>query len=48
MKKPVALAATLLLAVPVAACGDDGDSTDGGSDRTTLTVFAAASLTTSL
>lgn len=41
MRKSLALAASVLLAVPLAACGDDG-----GRDRTTLTVFAAASLTT--
>lgn len=45
MKKPLALATTALLALPLAACGDDGDGGSGG--RTTLTVFAAASLTTS-
>ncbi|MDQ6522691.1 molybdate ABC transporter substrate-binding protein [Nocardioides sp. LHD-245] len=35
--------AAVLLALPLTACGDDGDSGDGGAQ--TLTVFAAASLT---
>lgn len=42
MRKYAVLAATLLMPLPLAACSGDGDS--GG--RTTLTVFAAASLTT--
>jgi molybdate transport system substrate-binding protein len=37
------LITTALLTTPLAACGDSGDG--GGSDSTTLTVFAAASLT---
>lgn len=47
MKKSLALAATAFLVLPLAACGDDGDGDagDGGSGDTTLTVFAAASLT---
>lgn len=47
MKRTFALAgATALLALPLAACGDDGGDTDGdGGQDTTLTVFAAASLT---
>lgn len=43
-----AASAAVLLALPLAACGDDGDSkgADGkGGDKTVLTVFAAASLT---
>lgn len=48
MKKPLALATTALLVLPLAACGDDSDATDGGNGgRTTLTVFAAGSLTKS-
>lgn len=44
MRTYAALAGGLLLALPLAACGDsDGDGSGG---RTTLTVFAAASLTT--
>ena len=43
-----ATSAAVLLALPLAACGDDGDggsgSADGKGDQT-LTVFAAASLT---
>lgn len=39
MNKPLASAAGVVLALALAACGDDGD------DTTTLTVFAAASLT---
>ncbi|MEX0427649.1 molybdate ABC transporter substrate-binding protein [Nocardioides sp. DS6] len=38
-----ALAAATLL--PLSACGSSDDSASGGSDTTTLTVFAAASLT---
>ncbi len=47
MKRTFALAgATALLVLPLAACGDDGGDTDGnGGQGTTLTVFAAASLT---
>ncbi|NYI43903.1 molybdate transport system substrate-binding protein [Nocardioides aromaticivorans] len=45
MKKPLALAATVLLTLPLAGCGDDGAGDSGGGDGTTLTVFAAASLT---
>lgn len=47
MKRTFALAgATALLALPLAACGDDGGDTDGdGGQDATLTVFAAASLT---
>ncbi len=47
MKRTFALAgATALLALPLAACGDDGGDTDGDGGRdATLTVFAAASLT---
>lgn len=47
MKRTFALAgATALLALPLAACGDDGGDTDGNGGRdATLTVFAAASLT---
>lgn len=47
MKKTWATAGVLaLLTLPLAACGDDGDSKgeSGSKDRTTLTVFAAASL----
>ena len=44
MKGSLALGAAVLLAVPLAACGDDSDEPAG---RTTLTVFAAASLTAS-
>ncbi len=43
MTRLPAAAAALLVALPLAACGDDGA---GSGDRTTLTVFAAASLTT--
>lgn len=43
MKKSLALAATAFLVVPLAACGDD--SGNAGDGDTTLTVFAAASLT---
>lgn len=49
MKPPkLALAlAALALVTPLAACGSDSDGGDGGNggDGTTLTVFAAASLT---
>ncbi|KRB77880.1 molybdate-binding protein [Nocardioides sp. Root190] len=49
MNRTWALAgAAVLLTLPLAACGDsdDGDAGESGSgDRTTLTVFAAASLT---
>jgi molybdate transport system substrate-binding protein len=38
-------AALLALALPLAACGSDGGSDAGGSEPTTLTVYAAASLT---
>lgn len=41
MRRTLATAATVLLALPLAACGDGDDG------RTTLTVFAAASLTSS-
>lgn len=44
MRKVPAVAATVLLALPLAACGDS--DAGGSGDRTTLTVFAAASLTT--
>jgi molybdate transport system substrate-binding protein len=39
--------ALLVLVLPFAACGSDDDSSDGGSkgEATTLTVYAAASLT---
>jgi molybdate transport system substrate-binding protein len=41
-----ATSAAVLLALPLAACGDDGGSSgDGGKGQQTLTVFAAASLT---
>lgn len=43
MKKSLALTATAFLVVPLAACGDD--SGNAGDGDTTLTVFAAASLT---
>ncbi len=43
IRKTLTLATTALLALPLAACSDDGDA---DADRTTLTVFAAASLTT--
>jgi molybdate transport system substrate-binding protein len=42
----VLLTAVLALAVPLAACGSDDDSSDGGGrTSSTLTVYAAASLT---
>ena len=41
--RAVAAGAAALLALPLAACGDDGGDAQGG--RTELTVFAAASLT---
>ncbi|MEV4999585.1 molybdate ABC transporter substrate-binding protein [Nocardioides sp. LML1-1-1.1] len=50
MKKTWATAGALvLLTLPLAACGDDGDDKggSGSKDKTTLTVFAAASLKTS-
>jgi len=42
-----AASAAVLLALPLAACGDDGDKGGDGKsgDKTVLTVFAAASLT---
>lgn len=45
MKKLIGPGLVALLALSLTACGDDGD--DGGDGRDTLTVFAAASLTTS-
>ncbi|MFC4783318.1 molybdate ABC transporter substrate-binding protein [Nocardioides sp. MAHUQ-72] len=42
MKKTLACLSLLALTLPLAACGDDGDDGSGG---TTLTVYAAASLT---
>lgn len=46
MRKTVALTSSLLLALPLAACGDDGGSGgEDSADDVTLTVFAAASLT---
>lgn len=44
MRKPLAMTTSVLLALALAACGDDSDEPAG---RTTLTVFAAASLTAS-
>ncbi|MEU6860425.1 molybdate ABC transporter substrate-binding protein [Glycomyces sp. NPDC046736] len=38
-------AAAVLALAPLAACGDGGDDTSSGEAPTTLTVFAAASLT---
>ncbi|UUW92547.1 molybdate ABC transporter substrate-binding protein [Pimelobacter simplex] len=47
MKRLFTTLAALALVAGTAACGDDGDSGDGGGDGgdTTLTVYAAASLT---
>ncbi|VXB88530.1 molybdate ABC transporter substrate-binding protein [Nocardioides sp. AX2bis] len=47
MKKTSALAVTALVALAAAACGSGGDESDAGADggTTTITVFAAASLT---
>lgn len=48
MNRTWALAgAAVLLTLPLAACGDSDDGGDTGSGDTVLTVFAAASLTTS-
>lgn len=44
MRTVLAVAATVLLVLPLTACGNN--DTGGSGDRTTLTVFAAASLTT--
>jgi molybdate transport system substrate-binding protein len=40
-----AAAATLLISALASSCGDDSGSVDGGDGDTTLTVYAAASLT---
>lgn len=44
MKSPIRIAATVLLALSVSACGED-DASGGDGREETLTVFAAASLT---
>ncbi len=48
MNRPMlrALTASLLLLLPLTACGDSDSEAAGSDDGTTLTVFAAASLTT--
>jgi len=43
--KKLLLPAVLALVLPLAACGGNDDAKDGGSGTTTLTVYAAASLT---
>jgi molybdate transport system substrate-binding protein len=46
LKSLLVLPATLVLALPLAACGSDSDDSSGGGDKTTtMTVYAAASLT---
>ena len=45
MKSLLVLPAVLALVLPLAACGSDSDGDDAGGETTTLTVYAAASLT---